>query len=76
MNKKHQRIDEMFETVSWKQLGLHDKPIGLLDVEGYWQPIAHWLERAVADGFVKAEHARAVHVDDQLDRLLEALGPR
>jgi uncharacterized protein (TIGR00730 family) len=67
-------LDETFEAITWMQLGLHDKPIGLLDVEGYWQPIARWLERAVADGFVQEGHARAMHVGDQLDRLLDQLG--
>jgi predicted Rossmann-fold nucleotide-binding protein len=57
------------------QLGLHDKPIGLLDVDGYWQPIAQWLARAVREGFVLDAHARAVKLGDEVDAMLDALAP-
>jgi uncharacterized protein (TIGR00730 family) len=67
--------DEAFESITWRQLGIHDKPIGLLDVEGYWQPMLRWIERAVADGFVGEEQARALHVSADVDALLDALGP-
>jgi uncharacterized protein (TIGR00730 family) len=67
-------LDETFEAVTWLQLGLHDKPIGLLDVGGFWQPLVRWIERAVADGFVPREHAARVHLDHRVDAMLDALG--
>src|SRR6185295_16890930 len=51
-------LDELFEIVTWAQLGLHRKPMGLLDVDGYWAGLVAWVERAVADGLVPAEHGR------------------
>jgi uncharacterized protein (TIGR00730 family) len=68
-------LDETFEAITWMQLGLHDKPIGMLDVDGYWQPIARWIERAVADGLVPGGHARAVRIGDELDAMLDFLAP-
>jgi uncharacterized protein (TIGR00730 family) len=68
-------LDETFEAITWMQLGLHDKPIGMLDVDGYWQPIARWIERAVAEGFVPGSHARAVQIGDELDAMLDFLAP-
>ena len=68
-------LDETFETVTWLQLGLHAKPIGMLDVDGFWQPLMRWIERAVADGFVPGEHAAALHVGSDVEAMLDALGP-
>ena len=50
-------LDETFEIITWKQLGLHDKPIVIVDVEGYWAPLLHMIERVVATGFAP-ERAR------------------
>src|SRR5579872_895286 len=44
-------LDEAFEIITWKQLGLHDKPIMLVDVAGYWTPLLELIEHAVASGF-------------------------
>ena len=68
-------LDETFEAITWSQLGLHRKPIGLLDVDGFWQPLVRWIERAVADGFVPGEHAAALRVHDDVGAMLDALGP-
>jgi len=68
-------LDETFEAITWMQLGLHDKPIGMLDVDGYWEPIARWFERATAEGLVPGSHARAVRIDAQLDAMLDFLAP-
>jgi uncharacterized protein (TIGR00730 family) len=48
-------FEEVFETMTWTQLGVHDKPVGLVDVAGFWSPAAALLDRAVADGFLGAE---------------------
>ena len=44
-------LDEFFEVLTWRQLGLHDKPILLLDVEGYWQPLRQLLNHVIDEGF-------------------------
>lgn len=50
-------FDELFEIVTWRQIGLHDKPIGLLDIEGYFTPLRALVDHAAAEGFVPARHA-------------------
>ena len=47
-------LDEFFEVLTWRQLGLHDKPIYLLDVNGYWQPLVALLEHVIGEGFAEA----------------------
>jgi len=52
-------LDELFETLSWKQLGLHDKPILLVDIAGYWTPLHALLDHIVVTGFAR-EHTRGL----------------
>src|SRR5947209_16801435 len=66
-------LDELFELFTWKQLGLHRKPIGLLDVAGYWQPLLAFLEHAVNERFLRAEHLQALLVERSPDALLDRL---
>jgi uncharacterized protein (TIGR00730 family) len=66
-------LDEFFEAWTWTQLGIHRKPVGLLNVAGYFDPLLAFLDRAVADRFIREEHAAAVVVDDQIGRLLDRL---
>lgn len=66
-------MDELFEVVTWAQLGLHTKPMGLLDVDGYWDGLVTWVQRAVADGLVPAEHGRLLLVERDVGALLDAL---
>ncbi len=47
-------LDEFFEVLTWAQIGLHGKPIFLLDVEGYWQPLLALIDHTVAEGFADA----------------------
>jgi uncharacterized protein (TIGR00730 family) len=44
-------LDEFFEVLTWRQLGLHDKPIYLLNVEGYWDPLLALVDHVIAQGF-------------------------
>jgi uncharacterized protein (TIGR00730 family) len=48
-------FEEVFEAMTWTQLGVHDKPVGLVDVSGFWAPAAALLDRALADGFIGEE---------------------
>ncbi|HLI11195.1 MAG TPA: TIGR00730 family Rossman fold protein [Alphaproteobacteria bacterium] len=50
-------LDETFEIITWKQLGLHDKPIAVIDVDGYWEPLRRLSEHIIAAGFAP-ERAR------------------
>jgi uncharacterized protein (TIGR00730 family) len=47
-------LDEFFEVLTWAQIGLHGKPILLLDVEGYWQPLLQLIDHVIAEGFADA----------------------
>jgi uncharacterized protein (TIGR00730 family) len=64
-------LDELFEILTWSQLGMHHKPCGLLDVEGYFQPLLAWLDRATAEGFVRPQHRAMIMVETDAGRLLD-----
>ena len=66
-------LDEMFEIVSWKQLGLHDKPILLVDVGGYWAPLLALLEHIIAKGFARPQTRRLLRVVPSVAALMAAL---
>ena len=63
-------IDEFFEMVTWTQLGLHRKPCGLLNVCGYYNKLADFLDYAVSEGFIKEPHRSLILVDESPDALL------
>ncbi len=63
-------LEELAEVASWAQLELHDKPIGLLGRDGYWDPLLAWLDHAVAEGFVAPEHRRLISLAPDLEALL------
>ncbi len=66
-------LDEMFEMLSWKQLGLHDKPIFLVDVAGYWAKLRTLLDHIVECGFARPETARLLRVVPSVAALMPAL---
>ena len=66
-------LDELFELFTWSQLGLHDKPIGLLDVAGYWQPLLRFLDHAMNERFLPAEHLETLIVESDAAALLDGL---
>jgi uncharacterized protein (TIGR00730 family) len=66
-------LDELFELFTWKQLGLHRKPLGLLDVVGYWQPLVAFLEHAVNERFLRAEYLEDLQVERSAGALLDRL---
>ena len=70
-------LDELFETATWNYLGIHEKPYGLLDVEGYWKPLVAALDRITAEGFLRPETRARLIVRERAGELLDALlGPR
>lgn len=66
-------LDELFEMFTWSKLGLHHKPIGLLDVAGYWQPLRALLDRMVAEGFLVADSRDSLLIETDAARLLDRL---
>jgi uncharacterized protein (TIGR00730 family) len=66
-------LEELVEMLSWSQLGLHRKPIGLLDVDGFWQPLVALLDHMTAERFVGVDHRRLIVSDPDPITLLDAL---
>jgi uncharacterized protein (TIGR00730 family) len=66
-------LDELMEIVTWAQLGLHRKPIGLLDVDGYFEHLTAFLDHAVAERFVRPEHRELLLHDTDAEALLERM---
>lgn len=65
-------LDELAEVLTWAQLGLHTKPIGLLDANGYFGPLLAFFDRAVRDRFLQPAHRAMLLVEDEPGRLLTA----
>lgn len=66
-------LEELAEIATWGQLGLHRKPVGVLDVDGFYQPLLAFLDRAVSDGLLKAQNRRLIVAGDTPASLLDAL---
>lgn len=66
-------LDEAFEVLTWKQLRLHDKPIIIADVDGYWRPLLGLIDHMVAQGFARIDRNRLYRVADQIDSVFTAL---
>ena len=66
-------LDELFEIMTWEQLHLHGKPIGLLNVQGFFDPLLGLLRHMVAEGFVSPKHEALLYVDDDAHRLISTL---
>jgi predicted Rossmann-fold nucleotide-binding protein len=66
-------LDELFEIITWAQLGIHQKPIGLLNVDGYFDALVALIDHAIGEGFVRPEHRHFWTLADTPDELLDAL---
>jgi len=64
-------LDETFEVLTWAQLGVHGHPVGVLNSDGFFDALLEYLDRAVAEGFVRREHRSMWLVDDDPQRLLD-----
>lgn len=67
-------LEELTEILTWAQLGIHAKPCGLLDVEGYFSTWLAFLDHAVNEGFLKPAHRRLLLVDEDPGALLQRFG--
>jgi uncharacterized protein (TIGR00730 family) len=66
-------FEEVFEVATWRQLGIHVKPVGFLNVAGYYDLLAAFLATSVEKGFVRAEHRRLIAMEREPAALLAAL---
>jgi uncharacterized protein (TIGR00730 family) len=66
-------LEELLEMVTWAQLGLHAKPVGVLDVDGFFTGLRALVEHAIAERFVPAAHRGLLVVAPEIDALLDAL---
>ena len=67
-------LEELFEILTWGQLRFHAKPMGLLDIGGYYKDLIRFLDGAVSEGFVHPRHRAMLTVDETPEGLLERLG--
>ncbi len=64
-------FEELFEMITWLQLGLHRKPIGVLNVQGFWDPVLAQIDRAITEGFIPETLRQAVVVADEPAALVQ-----
>jgi uncharacterized protein (TIGR00730 family) len=65
-------LEELFEVYTWAQLGIHAKPLALLDVAGYYEPLAAFLDHAVEQQFLRADMRGVLAVADSVEAVLDA----
>lgn len=66
-------FEELFEIITWAQLGIHRKSIGLLDTNGYYQPLLQMMEHAIAEGFIRPSHRQLLVAAAEPATLLQKL---
>jgi uncharacterized protein (TIGR00730 family) len=66
-------FDELFEAITWGQIGAHQKPVGLLNVNDYYAPLLAAIDHAVREGFVLPEHREALYCEPDPDLLLDRM---
>lgn len=66
-------MDEVFEMLTWSQLGLHRKPIGILNVNGYWDHLVAQMDKMVAEGFLSINNRKLMIVDTTVVGLMEKM---
>jgi uncharacterized protein (TIGR00730 family) len=66
-------MDEFFQTVTWAQIGLHSKPVGLLNIDGYYDTLHQFLQQVEAEGFIYAGHTGLYMCESEAETLLSAM---
>jgi uncharacterized protein (TIGR00730 family) len=66
-------FEEFLEVLSWAQLGIHEKPCGLLDVDGYYDPLVALFDEAVEEGFLHSDHRSLVLMENDPELLLDVM---
>ena len=67
-------MDELWEAISWAQLGYHDKPVGVLNIAGYYDKLIEFYQHMAQIGFVRSQHKDIMLVADNIDALLDKMG--
>ena len=65
--------DELFEAITWAQTGAHEKPVGMLNVKNYYDPLLATMDHAVSEGFIFSEHRKSVYCESDSEKLLDAM---
>lgn len=63
-------LEELFEMITWAQLGLHQKPVGILNINGFFDDLLSFLKNMVDKGFLKEENYKMLLIDQDIDTLL------
>ncbi len=66
-------LEELAEVLTWTQIGVHDNPVGLLNLDGFYDPLLAWIDHAVDQGFAKPANRDLLLVADDPEQLLDAL---
>lgn len=66
-------LDELFEMLTWSQLGLHELPIGILNVNGFFDPLLQMVQKMVDEGFLKTENQNLILVDENIENLIQKM---
>jgi uncharacterized protein (TIGR00730 family) len=66
-------FEELFEMLTWGQVGLHSKPVGVLNVQDYFDPLLNLIDHAQKQGFLYSEHRSLLLAENDPDRLIQAL---
>lgn len=66
-------LDELFEVLTWRQLGLHEKPVYLMNINGYWDKLIDLIDFMIARGFAEESFRRFLNVVPDVDTLMQAL---
>ena len=69
-------LDEFFEVLTWRQLGLHSKPIYLVNIEGYWTPLISTVQHLITEGFANPSLSALFTTVEDIDTLVSDLGSR
>ena len=64
-------LEEFFEIWTWAQLGIHSKPIGIFNVDNYFDPMIFFIEKAISAGFIKPGHTSSLIIEDQAENLVK-----
>jgi len=66
-------LEEFFEVLAWSQLGLHKKPVGMLNVKGFWDPLKTLTQKMVSEGFLREENRKMILISDEIIDLLDSM---
>jgi hypothetical protein len=66
-------FEELMETITWGQLGIHQKPVGLLNIAGYYDPILQMIDRAIEEGFILPRYRNLFVASSSLDELFDLM---